>query len=70
MVDRLFDAAKARPGAPTGRLRKALDFIERNLNRGITLNEVADHVNLSSCHFSRLFKQKVGLGFSDYLTRR
>ncbi len=70
MIDRLFDAAKARAGTPTGRLRKAIDFIERNLNRGITLNEVADHVSLSPCHFSRLFKQKIGLGFSDYLTKR
>ncbi len=48
---------------------KAVEFINANFDRKITLDEVAAHVRLSKFHFSRLFKKKMGLTFVEYLTR-
>lgn len=51
-------------------VRKALNYIHRNLNTALTLEEVADHVYLSQFYFSRLFKKEVGQSFVSYLNRQ
>ena len=43
----------------------ALDYIEKNYKDEITLEDVARQVNLSSNYFSRLFKNRTGINFSD-----
>lgn len=43
----------------------ALDYIEKNYKEEITLEDVARQVNLSSNYFSRLFKSRTGINFSD-----
>lgn len=49
---------------------KAREYIEKNLNRKITLTEIANHVHLQSAYFSTLFKKHMGINFSKYLTLR
>jgi len=50
-------------------INRACEYIEQNYSQDLTLESVAQHVYLSSCYFSRLFKQLKGYNFIDYLTR-
>ncbi|WP_319526461.1 helix-turn-helix domain-containing protein [uncultured Desulfosarcina sp.] len=51
-------------------LRKALQFIHGNYQQQITLEMVARETAMSKYHFSRLFKQHMGLSFKQYLNRQ
>lgn len=46
----------------------AQEYIHRNTDRPITLEEVAGEVHVNPNYLSSLFKQKTGVGFSDYVT--
>ncbi|MGN7401988.1 helix-turn-helix domain-containing protein [Cytobacillus praedii] len=47
---------------------KSLQFIEENLyNEELCLEKAAAHVYLSKCHYSRIFKEKHGVGFKQYI---
>jgi two-component system, response regulator YesN len=50
-------------------IRKAIDFINKNSAKPITLSEVADYVNMSRTYFCQVFKQESGENFIDYLNR-
>lgn len=54
------------------RLRKALDFINENLEseKVISLEKVAGWVGLSYFHFSRTFKQSMGISPNNYIVSR
>lgn len=43
-------------------------YIKNNVDSQLSLNSVADHFNLSAGHLSRLFKEKVGSNFSDFVS--
>lgn len=45
-----------------------IDYIKGNVDYQLSLNSVADHFNLSTGHLSRLFKEKVGTNFSDFVS--
>lgn len=49
-------------------LNEALDYIQENYNKDITLESVANYVNVSPFYFSRCFKEITGINFIDYLT--
>ncbi|MEH7345090.1 helix-turn-helix domain-containing protein [Bacillus sp. JJ1532] len=49
------------------RLLQIIDYMERNYDQLITLEEVAKKYFLSTSYLSRYFKQKMGMGFSRYL---
>lgn len=48
------------------RVKKAILFMKQNVNRKMTLEEMADHFNISVSHFSRLFKQRTRHSPMDY----
>lgn len=48
---------------------EAIKFMKNNLDKNISLKEIADHVNLSRVYFSQLFKQLMGENITDFLTR-
>lgn len=50
-------------------IRTAKIFITSNYMNDISLNDVANVVNLSSVYFSGLFKKEIGENFVDYLNR-
>lgn len=50
-------------------VRTARSFIIGNYMRDISLNDVANVVNLSPVYFSGLFKKEIGENFIDYLNR-
>ncbi len=50
-------------------VRKAMEYIESNYARNISLNIVANHVHLSPAYLSRIFNKKTGNGLTEYLTQ-
>ena len=51
-------------------MKKVLNYINRNIKRGITLDSAAEYVNMSSSYFSRFFKKYTGTNFITYVTER
>ena len=49
-------------------LHKAKEYIEQNYADSITLESVAEFVELSPYYLSKLFKDRFGMTFIDYLT--
>jgi len=52
---------------PKYRLRRIIEFISENLDRDMTLAEIAAQVEMSLYHFARMFKQSTGLAPHQYL---
>lgn len=50
-------------------IRIAQDYIQKNIHRQISLEEVASRACISAGYLSTLFKEKTGEGFSDYIIR-
>ncbi|GAQ00026.1 transcriptional regulator, AraC family [Leptolyngbya sp. NIES-2104] len=50
-------------------LQKVSDYILDRLDQDLSLSELANVLNLSQYHFSRLFKQSTGMAPHQYLTR-
>ncbi len=48
---------------------EALNYIEENYSRDLTLHELAKHINISKSHLSYLFRKETGETFSDYLNK-
>ena len=49
------------------KLVAALEYISRNYKDDVSLADVCETVQMSSFYFCRLFKNTLGLGFTDYL---
>ncbi|MFD0670710.1 response regulator [Cohnella sp. GCM10027633] len=50
-------------------IENAIVYIERQLSRDVSLQEVAAHVGLNPTYFSVLFKEETGQTYIKYLTR-
>lgn len=57
-------------GLPKHKLRRVTEFIEENLERDLTLTEIAEIAELSPFHFARSFKQATGSTPIQFLTQR
>ena len=51
-------------------LKKVLNYIDRNIKRGVTLDMAAAYVGMSASYFSKFFKKYVGVNFITYVTDR
>ena len=49
------------------KISKAQGYIAQNYKKQIQLIDVANFLELNPAYFSRIFKQKMGVGFVDYL---
>jgi AraC family transcriptional regulator len=58
------------PDLPPLRLRRVLDYVDAHLDQELTLAELSGVACLSPCHFSRSFKDAMGLGPQRYTVRR
>ena len=51
-------------------INAVLNYIERNFHKGISLEEVAEYINLSPYYLSKLFKKEMEMNFITYVTNR
>ncbi len=49
-------------------LGKAVGYIESHFSQKISLDEIAEHVNMSRYHFCRKFKEETGYSVTEYIT--
>ncbi|MFC0213442.1 helix-turn-helix domain-containing protein [Paenibacillus chartarius] len=54
----------------TTHVRKAMTYIEQNLEDDVGLQHVARQVHLHPSHLSEVFKKETGMTFGDYVTRQ
>lgn len=57
---------KQKAGKPIG---EAVRFIRANYAKAISAEEVAEAGNVSTAYLSRLFREELGIGFSEFLTQ-
>ena len=50
-------------------VQKALGYIRKHYAEKITVEELAEHLEISKGHFSRIFKQQTGVPFVKYLNQ-
>lgn len=53
---------------PDGVITRAQEYIRQNFRRDLALEEVAQKAGISPYYFSKLFKEEVGMNFTEYLT--
>jgi AraC-like DNA-binding protein len=51
-------------------VKKAIDFIEENIQRTLSLEEIANHVALSRSYFSQLFAKETGKPLNHFLKQQ
>ncbi|RBW70063.1 helix-turn-helix domain-containing protein [Bacillus taeanensis] len=51
-------------------VKKAVDYIEYNLENPLTLNEIAAHLHVNASHLSRKFKQDTDMTMIDYINKK
>lgn len=49
-------------------IEEAIGYIKENLHHPLSLNVVAEHVQLSPHYFSRLFREETGISYQSYLS--
>lgn len=65
MVQALYSAT----GSNTS-VEQIEQYIKTHLDKDITLSSIAEHFSVSESHFSRMFKQKFGVNFLEYVNRQ
>ncbi len=50
-------------------MNQIVEYVRQNYMNDLSLEEVAEHVNLSVCYLSNYFKGQMGVNFTDYLTQ-
>jgi AraC family transcriptional regulator len=70
-IDLVLRHAALDPSKATidGRIRQALDHIDRNLNRPLRVSELAGVAGLSEPQFRRVFRASMSMGPKEYLLR-
>jgi AraC family transcriptional regulator len=73
LVERYMDEApkigRDRGGLPIRQLRKVEDYVSQHLDHEITVETLAELVELSPFHFSRVFKQTTGVSPLKFVTQ-
>ena len=67
LLKKLGSFAKEDCPTPSSFTGRVLLYITENFTKGITLTSSAEHFGFTPTYFSYLFKQSVGINFSEYL---
>lgn len=68
MVNAIFDSIDGNRCYEVSQNRRILNYVDRNVKRGLSLDQVAEYANMSSCYFSKLFKKLTGCNYIAYVT--
>jgi len=70
IIDKIVNEILEKQNSQTRKvISKALEYINTNYHREITLNDLAEHVFMSPWYFSKLFKKETGETFSEFLLK-
>lgn len=50
-------------------IRKAIEFIHKNYEEELTIDLMAETLNINKCYFCSIFKKETGLTFSNFLNK-
>ena len=70
MLNVIFAELESRQLYSGDDLKKVLNYIDRNIKRGVTLDMAAAYVGMSASYFSKFFKKYMGVNFITYVTDR
>ena len=70
LVNSIFDSILIKENTSNNYVKDIKNYIERNINKNITLEDAASYVNLSPHYLSKIFKKETGVNFISYLTDR
>ena len=68
MLDIIFAAFDENRSYQVSDEQRVLNYIDRSIKDGISLDEAAEYANMSSCYFSKFFKKVMGMNFITYVT--
>lgn len=51
-------------------MKNVINYIEKNIKHGVTLEDVSEHVNMSVYYLSKVFKKEMNINFITYITDR
>ena len=51
-------------------LNKVIDYIEENLTKDLSLQDISDYANVSDFHFRKIFFYLSGMTLSEYIKNR
>lgn len=51
-------------------IQESRRYIEKHLEEGLSVDTIANHVGYSKYHFSRMFRERVGMPVMDYVRKR
>jgi YesN/AraC family two-component response regulator len=70
IVDPVLLDASRQIGAAGDAVTEAVRYIDEHLREPLKLRDIADRLHLNPSYFSVLFKERTGITFSEYLSRR
>ena len=70
LINDIFDVILTKDNNTNNYVKDILNYIERNINKNITLEDAASYVNLSPHYLSKIFKKEICVNFITYLTDR
>ena len=70
IINHIFDSMLKNEYTTNNYVKETLNYIERNINKNITLDDASNYVNLSPHYLSKIFKKETGVNFITYLTDR
>ncbi len=68
MLNVIFAVFDEEGSYQVGSEQRVLNYIDRNIKDGISLDQAAEYANMSSYYFSRVFKKITGVNFITYVT--
>ncbi|GIN61675.1 hypothetical protein J27TS8_16680 [Robertmurraya siralis] len=71
LIDSIFDTIRdSKSDQEIKVIQAVLKYIEKNYQKGVTLEAAAEHVHLSPYYLSKLFKKELKINFVNYVTKR
>lgn len=67
IADVLFEVTEPGGAHAGDRIAEVLNYIERNLHKGVTLEDAAEFARISPCYLSRLFRKEMDTTFIAYV---
>lgn len=69
IVDDILVDVKVDDRVEDSPIQIAINYVDTNIDKPLTLKEVANYVHLNPSYFSVLFKEQAKMNFSEYVTR-